>query len=76
LAEKIDPHRKAQEPRSRETRYLSTPYISISAAGCVHGDFSGRDGQRLVGVRGVVDFVRCPIIMRLMNPTTIVEVEM
>ena len=35
---------------------------------------SGRDGQRLAGAGGVVNFVGCLIIVRLMNPSLIVKV--
>src|SRR5579862_7053385 len=50
-------------------RYLSIPRFSISAAVPVHRGSSGRDGQRLAGVGGVVDFIGSLIPVQLMNPS-------
>jgi hypothetical protein len=68
-------NRKPQGQRSRGTRCLSIPRFSISAAELVHRDCSGRVGQRLAGVGGVINFVGSLILVRLMNPPAIVEVE-
>jgi hypothetical protein len=75
LAEKIYSHKKPQERRSREARYLSIPRLSITAAILLHRVSSGRDGERLADVGGVVDFVGRFILMRLMNPSAIIKVE-
>jgi hypothetical protein len=75
LAEKIHSHKTPQERRSREARYLSIPRLSITAAILLHRVSSGRDGERLADVRGVVDFVGRFILMRLMNPSAIVKVK-
>jgi hypothetical protein len=40
-----------------------------------HRDYSGRDGQRLAGVGGVVDFIGGLILMRLMSASAIVQVD-
>jgi hypothetical protein len=42
---------------------------------CDHGYCSGRNGQRLAGLGGVVDFVWRLIVVRLVNPPLVVEIE-
>jgi len=75
LAEKIASHRKAQEPRSQETRYLSIPRYSIAAVVFARHDWSGRDRQWLADTGSVIDFIGRSIIMRLMNASAIVEIK-
>jgi hypothetical protein len=49
--------------------------LSITAATLLHRVSSGRDGERLADVGGVVDFVGRFTLMRLMNPSAIVEIK-
>jgi hypothetical protein len=49
--------------------------LSTTAAVFLHRVSSDRDGERLADVGGVVDFVGRFILMRLMNPSAMVEIK-